>query len=68
MLLSIICLFGHAHGPYLIRTCDNSGEVILLFPLALSNCFNDRGVIGAKIDEDMSDASLRSCQQELVGR
>ncbi len=67
MLLSTFCLCERVFTPYLVRTCDNSRELALLLSLTLRDCFNDGGVVGAEIDEDMSDASLQRCQHELVG-
>jgi hypothetical protein len=52
---------------YLVWTSHDFGELALLLILAFDNGFNDGGMVGAEVDEDMSDACLPDGLEEGKG-
>ena len=56
--MSLVGGGGEVGGLYLIRTGDDFGELALVFVLALDDGFDDAGMVGPQVDEDMADACL----------
>ena len=48
------------NAPYLVGAGDDLRELIGFLLLTLDHGFQDGGVIGAQVDEDMGDAGLFS--------
>jgi hypothetical protein len=51
----------------LIRTCYNSGELAFLLVLALDYGFDDGGMVGSEVDEDMANAVFPEGLEEGEG-
>ena len=54
-------------GAYLVRTCDDLGELALLLILAFDDGFDDGGMVGPKVDKDVTDAVLPERLEEGKG-
>lgn len=56
----------HGEGDHFVGTCYDAGECVFLLDLAFRDGFDDAGVVGAEVDEDVSDAEFYQAFEEGV--
>ena len=57
---------GHGEGHHFVGACYDARELALLFNLAFGNGFDDRGMVGAEIDETVGHAQFPECLKEGI--
>ena len=58
----------HGKGDHFVGTCYDGGELALFSSLTFGNGFDDRGMVGAEIDEAIGYAQFPKCLKEGITR